>query len=200
MHSWQQWWGTALVFLLLICLKTEALDFTVEQLPLQTPVPPVAGRMADSDSLHEQGNAELRRASHLRIMPLGASITAGLIAGVGLTNGYRKPLLDRLVKDGWKVNMVGTQSSGTMTERVRLVTFRTSSYYYLTRIPEPRRIPRYSYSRTERQDSGRTHHRKVPRERNPIERWDQRLLRPHQPSGSRPRYSSPDTHPAGTRG
>ncbi|KFX87170.1 hypothetical protein V490_08483 [Pseudogymnoascus sp. VKM F-3557] len=51
----------------------------------------------------------------LRIMPLGASITAGSNMPVGDPgNGYRKPLRDRLRADNWNVNMVGSQHLGNM--------------------------------------------------------------------------------------
>ncbi|OQN96970.1 hypothetical protein B0A48_16944 [Cryoendolithus antarcticus] len=50
----------------------------------------------------------------LRILPLGASITAGLRSTTG--DGYRKELQDRLVNDGNEVTYVGTQFHGTMTE------------------------------------------------------------------------------------
>lgn len=47
---------------------------------------------------------------YLRIMPLGASITAGY--GTNPQNGYRKPLRDQLRWRGWPVNMVGSQADG----------------------------------------------------------------------------------------
>lgn len=46
----------------------------------------------------------------LRIMPLGASITAG--EGTNPPNGYRKPLRDKLRWRGWPVNMVGSRLDG----------------------------------------------------------------------------------------
>lgn len=53
----------------------------------------------------------------LRVMPLGASITAGTNGPPGNDkNGYRKFLRDELVSQGWKVNMVGTFISGTMND------------------------------------------------------------------------------------
>lgn len=58
-----------------------------------------------------QGNAE--KPFYLRIMCLGASITAGV--GTSSGNGYRKPLRDQLRWEGWPVNMVGSQSSGDAT-------------------------------------------------------------------------------------
>lgn len=57
----------------------------------------------------------------LRVMPLGASITAGTNGPPGNDkNGYRKFLRDELVSQGWKVNMVGTFQSGTMNDNVSL--------------------------------------------------------------------------------
>ena len=53
---------------------------------------------------------------YLRIMPLGASITYGLVSSDG--NGYRKALRDQLRFDGWKVNMVGSLFGGTMNDSV----------------------------------------------------------------------------------
>lgn len=47
---------------------------------------------------------------YLRIMPLGASITAGY--GTNPQNGYRKPLRDQLRWRGWPVNMVGSLADG----------------------------------------------------------------------------------------
>lgn len=46
----------------------------------------------------------------LRIMPLGASITAGY--GTDPQNGYRKDLRDLLTGRGWPVNMVGSLEDG----------------------------------------------------------------------------------------
>jgi lysophospholipase L1-like esterase len=46
----------------------------------------------------------------LRIMPLGASITAGV--GTDPQNGYRKPLRDQLRWRGWPINMVGSRADG----------------------------------------------------------------------------------------
>ncbi|KAK6435018.1 hypothetical protein LTR95_008801 [Oleoguttula sp. CCFEE 5521] len=50
----------------------------------------------------------------LRILPLGASITAGLRSTTG--DGYRKDLQDRLESDGNDVTYVGTQFHGAMTD------------------------------------------------------------------------------------
>jgi hypothetical protein len=54
----------------------------------------------------------------LRILPLGASITWGLLSASG--NGYRKPLRDALRFDGWEVDMVGTKANGDMLDNVFL--------------------------------------------------------------------------------
>ncbi|KAJ6445943.1 carbohydrate esterase family 3 protein [Purpureocillium lavendulum] len=50
----------------------------------------------------------------LRLMPLGASITAGDHSSTG--NGYRKDLRELLVKDGHPINMVGSRKSGSMVD------------------------------------------------------------------------------------
>ncbi|TLS31462.1 hypothetical protein PpBr36_02702 [Pyricularia pennisetigena] len=50
----------------------------------------------------------------LRVMVIGASISAGQTGGGVLTNGYRKPLAGLLVNDGWEVDYVGTRSNGDM--------------------------------------------------------------------------------------
>ena len=57
----------------------------------------------------------------LRIMPLGASITAGDLEppGDNSGNGYRKYVRDALREAGWRVNMVGSYAKGNMTDRVR---------------------------------------------------------------------------------
>ncbi|EJT74753.1 hypothetical protein GGTG_08591 [Gaeumannomyces tritici R3-111a-1] len=62
------------------------------------------------------GCADAQKAEFpLRAMPIGASITAGFSAGK-LTDGYREPLLERLVADGWQLHYVGTQRSGNSAE------------------------------------------------------------------------------------
>ncbi|KAK3385369.1 carbohydrate esterase family 3 protein [Podospora didyma] len=48
-------------------------------------------------------------------MPLGASITFGVASSD--FNGYRKHFRDRLRFAGWRVNMVGTQEGGSMSDR-----------------------------------------------------------------------------------
>jgi hypothetical protein len=52
----------------------------------------------------------------LRILPLGASITAGYLSSDN--NGYRKALRAQLRHAGWAVNMVGSVSTGTMHDKV----------------------------------------------------------------------------------
>lgn len=61
---------------------------------------------------------------YLRIMPLGASITAGSNSPPEDTgkNGYRKYIRDKLRFEGWKVNMVGNFNSGTMKDNVSIHT------------------------------------------------------------------------------
>jgi hypothetical protein len=54
----------------------------------------------------------------LKVWPLGASITWGQHSQSG--NGYRRPLRDELVSDGWDVDMVGTKHNGNMTDDVSL--------------------------------------------------------------------------------
>lgn len=69
-------------------------------------------------------NALFRRAEpqdfYLRIMPLGASITAGEHEPDDDKgkNGYRKYLRDKLRSEGWKVNMVGNFNRGNMKDSV----------------------------------------------------------------------------------
>ena len=57
----------------------------------------------------------------LRIMPLGASITAGDFPPDDdqSGNGYRKYVRDILRDAGWRVNMVGSYRKGNMADRVR---------------------------------------------------------------------------------
>ncbi|KAJ5359061.1 SGNH hydrolase-type esterase domain-containing protein [Penicillium cataractarum] len=50
----------------------------------------------------------------LKLWPVGASITWGQHSQS--RNGYRKPLRDELVSDGWDVDMVGSQHHGNMTD------------------------------------------------------------------------------------
>ncbi|KAJ0109024.1 hypothetical protein J7T55_002216 [Diaporthe amygdali] len=51
---------------------------------------------------------------YARILPLGASIVQGRGSSTG--NGFRKFLRDQLRKDGWRVNMVGSKSEGSMAD------------------------------------------------------------------------------------
>lgn len=57
---------------------------------------------------------------YLRVMPLGASITAGKPwpPDDDSKNGYRKYLRDKLRSEGWKVNMVGNYNLGSMNDNV----------------------------------------------------------------------------------
>ncbi|KAF3398339.1 hypothetical protein F1880_005962 [Penicillium rolfsii] len=55
----------------------------------------------------------IRQPQAIRI-EMGASITWGQHSQSG--NGYRKPLRDELVSDGWDVDMVGTKHNGNMTD------------------------------------------------------------------------------------
>jgi hypothetical protein len=74
--------------------------------------------LSGRDRYWGQGHGVTERDSnfYLRILPLGASITFGQGSTDG--NGYRKYVRDRLRFDGWAVNMVGTQQSGTMQDNV----------------------------------------------------------------------------------
>lgn len=53
---------------------------------------------------------------YLRVMPLGASFTEGQKSSH--KNGYRKHIRDQLRFKGWKVNMVGSKTAGTMKDKV----------------------------------------------------------------------------------
>ena len=74
----------------------------------------------DTPLPEESGNCPPPGDFFLRIMPLGASITAGDHSPPGddSGNGYRKHLRDKLRADGWEVNMVGRYQRGTMRDRV----------------------------------------------------------------------------------
>jgi len=61
------------------------------------------------------GMAALANAQFLSIMPLGASITHGV--GTDSGNGYRQYLLEHLNGEGFEVDYVGSQPSGTMEDR-----------------------------------------------------------------------------------
>jgi hypothetical protein len=54
----------------------------------------------------------------LRILPLGASITEGYKSSDG--TGFRKALRAQLRHAGWSVNMVGSVTSGAMSDKVSL--------------------------------------------------------------------------------
>lgn len=77
----------------------------------------------DDLSIEEHGLVSARATGQwLRIMPLGASITAGQ-RGDGNSsndvshNGYRKPLRDQLRSRGYNVNMIGCLADGQMRDR-----------------------------------------------------------------------------------
>jgi hypothetical protein len=65
---------------------------------------------------------------YLRVMPLGASITAGYLSSDN--NGYRKWLREELRYQGWPVNMVGSLQIGTMRDRVRQQSIRGRHSFY----------------------------------------------------------------------
>lgn len=74
----------------------------------------------DENALLKRQEDDNEKPFWLRIMPLGASITAGTNGPPGSDgNGYRKFLRDKLRLDGWQVNMVGTFQHGTMNDNVR---------------------------------------------------------------------------------
>lgn len=54
----------------------------------------------------------------VKILPLGASITWGQLSSTG--NGYRQPLREKLIKDGWNVDMVGSKHNGKMEDNVSI--------------------------------------------------------------------------------
>ncbi|KAI9039442.1 SGNH/GDSL hydrolase family protein [Aspergillus affinis] len=68
--------------------------------------------MSSSDLSCERANEDARR--KLRILCLGASITWGQNSASG--NGYRKPLRDRLQRQGNEIDMVGTKKYGNMKD------------------------------------------------------------------------------------
>ncbi|MBE3045471.1 hypothetical protein IMZ48_23575 [Candidatus Bathyarchaeota archaeon] len=76
--------------------------------------------VAETTSNHDDGL--FKRADkpgvYLRIMPLGASITAGDFSDNISKTGYRKLLRDKLRWEGWEVNMVGNFNSGKMNDNV----------------------------------------------------------------------------------
>ncbi|KAI7785936.1 hypothetical protein LA080_005597 [Diaporthe eres] len=73
--------------------------------------------LGDYDLFHDEPSNSLDRRApnfYARILPLGASIVQGRGSSSG--NGFRKFLRDQLRKDGWRVNMVGSKSEGTMAD------------------------------------------------------------------------------------
>lgn len=100
--------GAVVALLLQPCV---ALPYSSDLEPSQSP---------NYDSMNLFGRAEPRD-FYLRIMPLGASITAGEHGPVEDKegNGYRKFLRDKLRLRGWQVNMVGSFQRGKMNDSVR---------------------------------------------------------------------------------
>lgn len=70
--------------------------------------------LSSSRSYSNETHSQHKPRSHLRIMPLGGSITYGSKSSTG--NGYRKSLYDLLLADGYNVEMLGTRQAGTMSE------------------------------------------------------------------------------------
>ncbi|KAI3322320.1 carbohydrate esterase family 3 protein [Xylariaceae sp. AK1471] len=68
----------------------------------------------NDDSLDARDGAGFAKGIWLRIMPLGASITYGLLSTTG--NGYRGPLRNQIVAYGNDVNMAGSRRNGTMED------------------------------------------------------------------------------------
>lgn len=85
---------------------------------------PLSSNVALAQTAPNYDNGFFRRAEpqdfYLRIMPLGASITAGEHKPEDDEgkNGYRKYLRDKLRSEGWKVNMVGNLNRGEMKDSV----------------------------------------------------------------------------------
>ncbi|SCO35389.1 related to acetylxylan esterase [Fusarium fujikuroi] len=81
------------------------------------PWPPLA---QDAPEIFEYNSTISARANpgdfFLRILPLGASIVAGDYSQDASKNGFRKFTRDKLVEQGWKVNMVGNRNSGSMSD------------------------------------------------------------------------------------
>ncbi|ROT40793.1 hypothetical protein SODALDRAFT_105063 [Sodiomyces alkalinus F11] len=83
---------------------------------------PYSAGLEPSQSPNYENIKLLKRADardfYLRVMPLGASITAGEHGPEDDTqmNGYRKFLRDKLRLRGWKVNMVGSFNRGLMKD------------------------------------------------------------------------------------
>ncbi|KAI1112294.1 carbohydrate esterase family 3 protein [Nemania sp. NC0429] len=70
----------------------------------------------DEESLasHDATGGGFQNGLWLRIMPLGASITYGVLSNDG--NGYRDFLATQLINNGNPVNMVGSRRNGTMED------------------------------------------------------------------------------------
>jgi hypothetical protein len=90
---------------------------------------PTAAYPSPSSLTNEDENVVQKRADagdfYLRVMPLGASITAGdpEVPGDKEKNGYRKNLRDQLRFMGWEVNMVGNFNRGSMADNVSISEF-----------------------------------------------------------------------------
>lgn len=86
---------------------------------LAGPIAPKVGLHAPNDGGNLLGRAD-ERTPFLRIMPPGASITAGTNEPPDdkEENGYRKFLRDKLRAENWGVNMVGSFNRGSMNDNV----------------------------------------------------------------------------------
>lgn len=104
-------------------LKT-AISYGLLPLLVSQLLQPSAAYPSSANLIDEEYGGVYRRAKaqdfYLRIMPLGASITAGDPAAPGDNekNGYRKYLRDQLRFNKWDVNMVGNFNRGTMADDV----------------------------------------------------------------------------------
>ncbi|PQE03109.1 Lipase GDSL protein [Rutstroemia sp. NJR-2017a BVV2] len=79
---------------------------------------PLFNDLADTSNTTDQSPDLSRRAAkdfYLRVMPLGASITEGVMSSDG--NGYRKWIRSQLRWKGWRVNMVGSKQNGDMADQ-----------------------------------------------------------------------------------
>lgn len=56
----------------------------------------------------------LKAQKEVSILPIGTSITYGIGSSDG--NGYRKVLFEKLLSQGWKVKMLGSQQNGNFTQ------------------------------------------------------------------------------------
>ncbi|KAI1177242.1 carbohydrate esterase family 3 protein [Nemania sp. FL0916] len=75
---------------------------------------PIMSPREDETTNARRDAAGFAKGVWLRIMPLGASITYGLLSSDG--NGYRNDLRNQIVKYGNDVNMVGSRRNGTMED------------------------------------------------------------------------------------